>query len=363
MFFAHIKDTMNMSPIGSRTIKIDIRTLACDVKPPDHNGRSTNAQDLLSQIDYRFLFDRTYDAILLTDSNGHILSWNDRALQFFGYSEETLARLTLQEVIAGLNEMLLSTIRETVQQGQHMRIQAFSVLKNGELNAVELVITGNGPKEPNRFCCLVKNIQSRWQAEQNLTSAYHAMDNTDAGIGIVNMQGIIIYSNRMMTRLLADGDEKGILGKPLSLWFDQEAFLKPLLEQIALRQPWSGEHSFLIGQKSCCFSLSAVPDISSDNELTGMVISIQDIAERRRMEVAEQQAARNRTLLESLGSICHALTQPTTVLLTSIELLKLEIGLDEAQRKEMIALCYETVLEMREQLMKMNSRCAEEPPR
>lgn len=354
---------MNTAPLGSRTIKIDIRTLAYDMKPPEGNGRSKNAQDLLSQIDYRFLFDRAYDAILLTDTNGHILSWNTRAVEFFGYTEEELLRLTLQEVIAGLNEMLLSTIRETVQRGQHIRIQAFGLLKSGDLNAVELVITGNGTKEPDRLCCLVKNIQSRWQTEQNLNSAYHAMDNTDSGIGIVNMRGIIIYANRMMTRLLADGDEAGILGKPLSDWFDQQTLVGPLLDQISKRQCWSGEHSLLLGQKSCCFSLSAVPDISSDNELTGMVISIQDIAERRRMEIAEQQAARNRTVLESLEAICHTLTQPTTVLLTSIELLKLESGIDEAQRKEMIALCYDTVLDMREQLVKMNSRCAEESPR
>jgi len=354
---------MNNSTLPSRTIKIDIRSLAYDMKPPGATDRVTIDSHLLSHIDYRFLFDRSYDAILLTDSDGHILTWNHRAVEFFGYAEQELARLTLQEVIAGLNEMLLCTIRETVQQGQHIRIQAFGLLKSGDLNAVELVITGNGPKETNRFCCLVKNIQSRWQTEQNLNSAYHAMDNTDSGIGIVNMQGVIVYSNRTMTKLLADSDESAVLGQPLSTWFDQTMIVDPLLEKILNRQCWSGEHSFLIGQKSCCLSLSAVPDITPDDELTGMVISIQDIAERRRLEISEQQEARNRTLLESLGSICHELTQPTTVLLTSIELLKLEKGIDEQQRQEMIALCYDTVLEMREQLIKMNSRCAEEDSR
>lgn len=348
--------------LSSRTIKIDIRPLAYDLKPQQRSERLDKAQDLLSHIDYRYLFDRAYDAILLTDADGNILTWNSRAVDFFGYTEEELSRLTIQAVIAGLNEMLLATIRETVQRGQHMRIQAFGVLKSGDLNAVELVITGNGAKETNRFCCLIKNIQARWQTEQNLTSAYHAMDNTDSGIGIVNMSGIIIYSNRMMTKLLADGDESAILGKPLSLWFDPQTVVEPLLEKIYNRECWSGEHSFLIGQKSCFFSFSAVPDINADNELTGIVFSIRDIAERRRMEIAEQQAARNRTVLESLSSICHALTQPTTVLLTSIELLKLETGIDEAQRKEMIALCYDTVLEMREQLVKMNNRCGEETP-
>ena len=176
------------------------------------------------------------------------------------------------------------------------------------------------------------------------------------------MNGTIIYSNRMMTKLLADGDETAILGKALALWFDPRIIVSPLLGKIANRECWAGEHSIIIGQKSCCFSLSAVPDINADNELTGMVISIRDIADRRRMEIAEKQAARNQTVLESLGSICHALTQPTTVLLTSIELLKMETGIDEAQKKEMVELCYETVLEMREQLVKMNSRCGEETP-
>lgn len=353
---------MNTAFSTSRTIKIDIRALAYDIKPPERNERLTRAQNLLSEIDYRFLFDRAYDAILLTDPAGHILTWNSRAVEFFKYTEEELSRLSLQELIAGLNEMLLATIQETVQRGQHIRIQAFGILKTGDLNAIELVITGNGLKEPNRFCCLIKNIQSRLQTEQNLNSAYHAMDNTDSGIGIVNMNGIIIYSNRMMTTLLAGGDESAILGKPLTLWFDAQSVVDPLLAQISKRERWSGEHSMLIGQKSCCFSLSAVPDINADNELTSMVLSIRDIADRRRMEIVEQQATRNRIVLESLGSICYGLTQPTTVLLTSIELLKRETGIDEAQRKEMIALCYDTVLDMREQLVKMNSRCSEENP-
>lgn len=327
--------------------------------PPQRSEELIRAQDLLSHIDYRFLFDRAYDAILLTDPAGQILTWNTRAVDFFGYTEEELSRRTLQTVIAGMNEMLLATIQETVQRGQHIRIQAFGMLKSGELNAVELVITANG-KETDRFCCLIKNIQSRWQTEQNLNSAYHAMDNTDSGIGIVSMAGIILYSNRTMTRLLADGNEKEILGKPLTTWLDRDSVVQPLLESIANRECWSFEQSILIGEKSCYLSLSAVPDINADNELSGMVLSIRDISEVRRMEIAQQQSARDRSVLESLGSICHALTQPTTVLLTSIELLKLEAGIDEAQRREMIALCYDTVLDMREQLVKLNSRCLEE---
>jgi PAS domain S-box-containing protein len=353
---------MKTSNLSSRTIKIDIRPLAYEAKPPQADEELVKAQSLLSQIDYRFLFDRAYAAILLVDNTGKILSWNTRAVEFFGYSPEELSRRNIQTVIAGMNEMILATIRETVQNGQHMRIQAFGMLNGGEMNALELVITGNGPKDTDHFCCLIKNIQSQWQMEQNLNSAYHAMDNTDLGIGIVNMAGTIVYANRTMVRLLADGDESGVLRKPLTNWFDSVSIVQPLLESIKKQEGWSAEKSILIGEKSCCFSLSAVPDINSDNELTGMVLSIRDVAENRRMEIAQQQAARDRTILESLGSICHTLTQPMTVLLTSIELLKLESGIDESQKREIISLCYDTVLSMREQLVSLNSRCMERKP-
>jgi PAS domain S-box-containing protein len=361
IFYA-IYNAMKTSNLSSRTIKIDIRPLAYEAKPQQSNPELARAQTLLSQIDYRFLFDRAYAAILLVDKTGQILSWNPRALDFFGYPPEELARKNIQTVIAGMNEMILATIRETVQRGQHMRIQAFGMLNSGEMNALELVISGNGLTDKDHFCCLIKNIQAQWQTEQSLSSAYHAMDNTDSGIGIVNMAGVIVYANRTMIRLLADGDEAGVLGKPLTNWFDNTSIVHPLMVSIKKQECWSAEKSILIGEKSCCFSLSAVPDINSDNELSGMVLSIRDVAENRRLELAQQQAARDRTILESLGSICHTLTQPMTVLLTSIELLKLETGIDEEQKKEIISLCYDTVLNMREQLVSLNSRCMEQKP-
>ena len=353
---------MKTTNLSSRTIKIDIRSLAYEAKPPQCDEALVKAQSLLSQIDYRFMFDRAYAAILLVDNNGQILSWNSRAVEFFGYAPEDLCRKNIQTVIAGMNEMILATIKETVQRGQHMRIQAFGMLNNGEMNALELVITGNGLNDTDHFCCLIKNIQTEWQMEQNLNSAYHAMDNTDLGIGIVNMAGVISYANRTMIRLLADGNEAKILRKPLTDWFDSTSIVQPLLASIKKQECWSAEKSILIGETSCCFSLSAVPDVNSDNELTGMVLSIRDVAENRRMEIAQQQAARDRTILESLGSICHTLTQPMTVLLTSVELLKLETGIDDAQKKEIISLCYDTVLNMREQLVSLNSRCMERKP-
>ena len=48
----------------------------------------------------------------------------------------------------------------------------------------------------------------------------------------------------------------------------------------------------------------------------------------RRLAIAEMQVERSKVVMESLAGFCHALGQPATVLLSSIELLKMD-GVDE----------------------------------
>lgn len=340
----------------SQTIKIDIRTLAASpsatVQRVAPEGRGA-----VEAIDYRFLFENAYDAILVFGPSGRVLSANGRASEFFGYTMDELSLLTFQQLIAGADDKLLMSILDAVASGQYLRINAFAALKSTDLRAVEIAVSGKGDGDRQRLCCLIRNIQSGWQTEQNLNTAYHAMDNTDSGIGVANMQGIILYSNRAMLNLLAGGDESGVVGKHLDTWFDQQLVVRPMLEKIASRESWSGEQWLMTNEKGTWLNVSAVPDVNGDDELTGLVLSIRDTAQERRAELAEQQTARNRTIMESFSSICHALGQPATVLLTSIEMLKMESGVDEATKKELINMSYDAVLEMREQLKKMSQRC------
>ena len=44
----------------------------------------------------------------------------------------------------------------------------------------------------------------------------------------------------------------------------------------------------------------------------------------RRLAAAEQQVERSKVVMESLAGFCHALGQPAQVLLSSIELLKMQ---------------------------------------
>ena len=82
-----------------------------------------------------------------------------------------------------------------------------------------------------------------------------------------------------------------------------------------------------------------------------------DIAEdtARRLAIAEMQVERSKVVMESLAGFCHALGQPATVLLSSIELLRMP-ETDEETRRTVLDMCYDAVIEIRSLLAQMKKR-------
>ena len=75
----------------------------------------------------------------------------------------------------------------------------------------------------------------------------------------------------------------------------------------------------------------------------------------RRLAIAEMQVERSKVVMESLAGFCHALGQPATVLLSSIELLRMP-ETDAETRRAVLDMCYDAVIEIRSLLAKMKKR-------
>ena len=74
-----------------------------------------------------------------------------------------------------------------------------------------------------------------------------------------------------------------------------------------------------------------------------------------RLRAAELQAERAKVVMNSLAGFCHALGQPATVLLSSIELLKMD-GIDDATKRQVVDMCYDAVMEIKSLLAEMKQR-------
>ena len=65
----------------SQTIKIDIRSLGYSRAPVVGAREGAGQKDYFDALDYRFLFDHAYDAIVLADGAGKVLAANARAVR------------------------------------------------------------------------------------------------------------------------------------------------------------------------------------------------------------------------------------------------------------------------------------------
>ena len=155
--------------------------------------------------------------------------------------------------------------------------------------------------------------------------------------------------------MLGDGDESRVVGRQLATWFDEEEVIKPMLEAVMKGEKWTTEMKVGEAGGANYLRLSVVPDINEDDQLLGMVISVVDVTDRRRAELAEYQLERDRVMMESLSEACHAIGQPATVLLTSIEVLKDTPNIDAESRRQVEDMCYAAVLDLRQCLKDMNA--------
>ena len=78
-------------------------------------------------------------------------------------------------------------------------------------------------------------------------------------------------------------------------------------------------------------------------------------ATARQLKIAETQAVRAKAVMDSLAGFCHALGQPATVLMSSMELLQMG-GIDESTKKQVIDMCYDAVVEIKSLLAEMKQR-------
>lgn len=76
---------------------------------------------------------------------------------------------------------------------------------------------------------------------------------------------------------------------------------------------------------------------------------------QQELELARATVERSRVVMESLAGFCHALGQPATVLLSSVELLKMP-ETDAETRTQILDVCYDAALEIRSLLTEMKKK-------
>lgn len=325
------------------------------ISSPSPDLTDTSSSIGQSSSDFQALFQSVYDGALIADLNGQIIDVNDRVTHFLLCPREKLIAMNLMQIISGATEETLHTLQTGIEKDRFILIQAYCIRNDNTLFPAEIAVNRLRIKGKECLCCFIRDTTWRRQAEEMLRTVHTAIQNAATGIAVADLNGEVDYINQTGARIWGHDSIQAVRGKNLRELIPDPELSAAMIEAVKQGQPWNGE--IVIPGKdgnSVQVRLAVAPNRDVDEQLIGMVVSLLDISDRIRAREAEQQADRQRVMVESLGAACHHLGQPATVLLSSIELLNRVWTTDKAMAEELIASSIVAAESLRKMLHNLN---------
>lgn len=115
--------------------------------------------------DSQRLFQALYDAALVTAIDGTIEEANSRAEEFLEYSHEELCGRNVVDVIAGGEPGILLDIRDNLEHGRFVLIDAYCTRRDESYFPAEIAVSRAELRGDERLCFFIRNITRRARAE------------------------------------------------------------------------------------------------------------------------------------------------------------------------------------------------------
>jgi PAS domain S-box-containing protein len=310
-----------------------------------------------SDSDFQQLFQSVYDAAVVTDMAGKIVSVNSRAAKFFRYSREELSSLSILDLISGSNENLITTIKQNLEERFVLIELCYCTRKDGTFVPAEVAVNLMNLSNREYLCFFLRDISLRKEAEEKLIVVKNAIQNSGSGIAITDLDAKIQYVNPAVCLMWGYADASQLEGKDVRNLLDPEAVEVDFISSITSGNEARVREATAVKSDGNRFNaqIMAAANRNSDGELVGMVFSFVDISDRKRAEEAEREAERQRVMLESLGAACHHLGQPATVLLANLGIMRHRSDGGNEDMKELVDACLTAAEALSETLHKLNA--------
>lgn len=192
------------------------------------------------------IVDQTHDAIISTDHQGIILSWNRGAKKLLGFAGEEIRGQSLQclfadEEYAFFQENIFPLLLRKGQQEGEVRLRR----KNGESFAAHLSLSRlqDQDGEFSGMVCYALDISERKKAEEWMRLAVKFLDNTTEALLVTDAAGTIIEVNPAFEEMAGFSREEVLGQNPRILKSDRhdKAFYDKMWGQLRTNGHWQGE--------------------------------------------------------------------------------------------------------------------------
>ena len=151
----------------------ELRQLLAGFQDAEANRKIIENDVRISEEKFRAVAQTALDAIILADSNGSIVFWNESAGKIFGYTEQEILgkplTILMPEQYRGTHQQGLEHIRSTGKSEYIGRINEMSGLrKNGDTFPIELSVAMWRVGNETFFSGIVRDITKRKQMESKM---------------------------------------------------------------------------------------------------------------------------------------------------------------------------------------------------
>ena len=149
-----------------------------------------------------------YDAVVITDPNGHIIEVNPRAEEHFGYAQDDVIDRPISFYIPGLAPEIVQRIRRGLEDDRHMVIDANGLNKDGTKFACEVTVSIIDLMDPGDLVFTVRNTERRRRINNVLRAKAAAFHISQAALFACDPDGSVRECNAAFCEMFGFKDEE-----------------------------------------------------------------------------------------------------------------------------------------------------------
>jgi PAS domain S-box-containing protein len=294
------------------------------------------------------ILNHAQDAILSTEPNGKILTWNKAATALFGYREQEILRRPLAMLAVGPDETRINEILKAVRDGRPEVRREMRLRRADGSDVVVEATFAPVRDEQGRLLgisAIIRDMTERKRAEDEVREQREWLRVTLDSIG----DAVIATDTQRRVTLINP------VAESLTGWSRQEAVGRSLEEVFVIVNEQTRQsadhpvakvlkegvivglanHTVLIARDGAERPIddSAAPIRDSQGHIQGVVMVFRDVTERRQMEFelqarADRLVEADRRKDEFIALLGHELRNPLAPLYNGLQILELKGGLD-----------------------------------
>lgn len=148
-----------------------------------------------------------YDAVVITDPNGHILDINSRATEHFGYELDDVLDQPISKLMPGLQAEIVQRIRKGLEGDRHVMINVNGKTQEGVKFACEVTVSMIDLMNPGDLVFTIRNIEKRRAVIKAYQSKVNAFNISASGLFVCDSDGRFVETNAAFRDMMDLADE------------------------------------------------------------------------------------------------------------------------------------------------------------